>query len=178
MFVQMRQDVTLGNNKKINVEIFDTAGQERFRTITTAYYKASRAFLLVFDLGKRDSFKSIESWLAQIDKFAKREHVRFLIGNKCDSDRDISYDEAMDWAKENNCTYFEISAKTGKNIDALFAKVMDVRSRSLPFSPSKKKLHTHTHRMSMVLRRRNLRKAKNQRKTRANRVGVVSFNNK
>ena len=141
----MRQDVTLGNNKKINVEIFDTAGQERFRTITTAYYKASRAFLLVFDLGKRDSFKSIESWLAQIDKFAKREHVRFLIGNKCDSDRVISYDEAMDWAKENNCTYFEISAKTGKNIDALFAKVMDVRSRSLPFLPIKKKItHTYT----------------------------------
>ena len=133
MFVQMRQDVTLGNNKKINVEIFDTAGQKRFRTITTAYYKASRAFLLVFDLGKRDSFDAIEQWIVQIDKFAQRKHVRFLIGNKCDSDRVISYDEAMDWAKENNCEYFEISAKTGKNIDSLFAKVMDVRSLRSPF---------------------------------------------
>ena len=130
----MRQDVTLGNNKKINVEIFDTAGQKRFRTITTAYYKASRAFLLVFDLGKRDSFDAIEQWIVQIDKFAQRKHVRFLIGNKCDSDRVISYDEAMDWAKENNCEYFEISAKTGKNIDSLFAKVMDVRSKISTFS--------------------------------------------
>ena len=119
----------LGNNKQINVEIFDTAGQERFRTITTAYYKTSRAFLLVFDVGARDSFDHVKVWIDQIERFSHRKHVRFLIGNKIDSDRKVSYDEAMDYARENDCKYFEISAKTGKNIDELFKKVMDVRSK-------------------------------------------------
>ena len=138
----------MSGNKQINVEIFDTAGQERFRTITTAYYKTARAFLLVFDVGVRTSFEHVKIWIDQIERFSHKKHVRFLIGNKIDSDRQISYDEAMDYAHENNCKYFEISAKTGKNIDSFFKQVMDVRMGChvvLPQLKLSQRKRTHTH---------------------------------
>ena len=95
-------------NKKIfKIQIWDTAGQENFRSITRAYYKNSVCALVVYDITNRSSFKSI---------------FIILVGNKNDleNERQVSYEEGLEFAKNNNIVFFETSAKTGKNISELF----------------------------------------------------------
>lgn len=122
---QIRKRITVGK-RTLDIEIYDTAGQERFRTITTAYYKAARAFLMVYDIGDEESFNGIAQWIKQINLYANRKHSRFLIGNKLDTgSRVVEKERAEDFARENNCIFFETSAKTGSNVDAVFEKVVE-----------------------------------------------------
>lgn len=109
-----------------DLEIFDTAGQERFRTITTAYYKSSKAFLMVYDIGDAASFTDIYEWIKQIELYSNNKHVRVLIGNKLDNAaaREIPEEQAREFAKENKCHFFEVSAKTGENVEHLFDEVL------------------------------------------------------
>jgi len=122
---QMRKKIQVGK-KTLDIEIFDTAGQERFRTITTAYYKSARAFLMVYDIGDEETFLGIAEWIKQIDLYANRKHARILIGNKLDAGtRKVDRARAEDFARDHNCNFFEISAKTGENVDKLFEKVVE-----------------------------------------------------
>jgi len=113
-------------NTEYDLEIFDTAGQERFRTITTAYYKSSKAFLMVYDIGDADSFKDIHAWIKQIELYSNHKHVRVLIGNKLDNEaaRQVARADAEAFAKTNQCVFFEVSAKTGENVQETFAGVL------------------------------------------------------
>ena len=72
------------DGKKIKLQIWDTAGEERFRTITTSYYKGAHAILIVFDITEKDSFDHVKNWVEDIDKFAKQGVLRILVGNKFD----------------------------------------------------------------------------------------------
>ena len=66
------------------MQIWDTAGQERFKTITASYYKGAHGIILVYDITDRQSFKDIENWLAEIDKYGNENVVKLLVGNKSD----------------------------------------------------------------------------------------------
>ena len=70
----------------------DTAGQERFRTITQSYYRGADAILIVFDVSDKESFESCANWIQEIDK-ANFDCIKFLIGNKSDleKEREVSY---------------------------------------------------------------------------------------
>ena len=72
------------DGKKIKLQLLDTAGQERFRTITTAHYRNAMGILLVFDVTKEDSFKNINDWLRNIEKHTTGTINKLLLGNKCD----------------------------------------------------------------------------------------------
>jgi small GTP-binding protein len=72
------------DGKKIKLQLLDTAGQERFRTITTAHYRNAMGILLVFDVTKEDSFKNITDWLRNIEKHTTGTINKLLLGNKCD----------------------------------------------------------------------------------------------
>ena len=110
------------DNKKIKLQIWDTAGMEKFRTITTSYYKGAHAFLIVFDITMRDSFDHIVKWMADIDKFAKPGVLRILVGNKCDleNERVVDENEAKEIALKYGINYIETSAKETTNIETLF----------------------------------------------------------
>ena len=109
-------------NKRVKLQIWDTAGQERFRTITTSYYKGAQAIIIVYDVTERDSFEHVKNWMADIDKFAKENVMKVLVGNKCDLEqkRIISYDQGKELAKRYNIEFLETSAKDSLNIDELF----------------------------------------------------------
>ena len=108
--------------KKVKLQVWDTAGEERFRTITTSYYKGAQAIIVVFDITDRDSFEHVKNWMADVDKFAKEGVLRILCGNKCDLEhqRKISKEEGKELASKYGIQYIETSAKDTTNIEELF----------------------------------------------------------
>lgn len=72
--------------KKVKMQIWDTAGQERFRTITCNYYNNAHGILIVYDITDKESFNAVKEWIAEIDKYGKKNVVKILVGNKVDMD--------------------------------------------------------------------------------------------
>lgn len=102
----------------VNVKIFDTAGQERFRSLTKNHYKASDGMLLIYDVTKKSTFEGIRDWIEQIREKAPPNIQIVLIGNKIDDidNRVVTTEEGTQLAKEHNIDFFEVSAKEGINI--------------------------------------------------------------
>lgn len=88
----------------VRAQVWDTCGQERFRSISGLYFKAAVGALLVYDITNRDSFENVSKWMAQIKEKADPNIVMILIGNKSDlaEMRQVKMDEAMRFA-ETNC---------------------------------------------------------------------------
>ena len=110
------------NNKKYRLQIWDTAGQENYRSITRAYYKNSVCAILVYDITKRDSFEHISSWIEDCLAQSPKTVFMVLVGNKCDlnDQRQVSTEEGQNMAKDNNMIFYETSAKSGLNVDKIF----------------------------------------------------------
>lgn len=110
------------NNDKIKLQIWDTAGQETFRSISKLYYRNTICALLVFDITSNESFQTLESWYDDLKYNDNSDMLIILVGNKSDlsSQRVISYDEALKFANDHNMKYYETSAKTDQNIDEIF----------------------------------------------------------
>ena len=108
--------------KKIKLQIWDTAGQERFRTITSSYYRTAHAIAIVFDITRRQSYEHVKRWVEDINKYAKENTIKFLIGNKSDlaNEKQVSYEEARALASQMGMTYFHLSAKRNENINEFF----------------------------------------------------------
>jgi small GTP-binding protein len=103
---------------RIQLQLWDTAGQELFRSITRGYYRGSAGALLMFDLTSRATFLNIERWLQDLREIARPDLTTILIGNKADltEQREVPQDEARTYAETNHMAYFETSAKTGDNV--------------------------------------------------------------
>ena len=110
------------NDRDIRIQIWDTAGQETFRSITRAYYKNSVCACVVYDITNRNSFQNIKSWIEDCKKQSPKSVFLVLIGNKIDLEnkREVSYEEGSIYAQKNGMLFFETSAKTGKNIEEIF----------------------------------------------------------
>ena len=96
----------------IKLQMWDTAGQERFKAISVNYYRSAHAFIFVFDLTSKASFNNIDSWLNSAYSANKQHFNRnILIGNKSDlENREVSSEDAIEYAKLHNLLYFETSA--------------------------------------------------------------------
>jgi small GTP-binding protein len=113
--------VNVKNGKKITkVYLWDTAGQELYRTMIRYYYRNSKGIMLVYDVTNESSFNDIELWLEQIKENCNSddELVILLIGNKIDlvEQRVVTYERAVKLANRYNLLYFETSAKTGEKV--------------------------------------------------------------
>lgn len=106
----------------VKLQIWDTAGQESFRSITRSYYRGAAGALLVFDVTRRSTFDSVASWLQDAKDNSNMAMTVLLIGNKVDLDsqREVSRDEAEKFAKTHDLMYLETSAKTAFNVDEAF----------------------------------------------------------
>jgi small GTP-binding protein len=118
--VEFLTKIVQTDRHRIQLQLWDTAGQELFRSVTRGYYRGSAGALLVFDLTSRDSFENIGRWLQDIRDVARSDVVALLIGNKSDlaDQRVVTTEEASEFAKGHSMQYFETSAKTGANIAA------------------------------------------------------------
>ena len=119
--------IKLKNGKEISLQIWDTAGQDRFRAITKNYYKGAHGIVLIYDITNNQTFENVSKWVNQIHEEVSLNVVIFLAGNKLDLEekREISYEIGEKLAKELGCTFFEASAKTGVNIDEIFNELAE-----------------------------------------------------
>jgi len=121
-------------NKMIyRIQIWDTAGQENFRSIARAYYKNSVCACVVYDISNHTSFEDIQIWIDDCIKQTAKSVLLLLVGNKSDLDnkREVSYQEGEAFAKSHNMIFFEVSAKTGENIKDIFEKSVKQISKNI-----------------------------------------------
>ncbi|BES92148.1 unnamed protein product [Nesidiocoris tenuis] len=113
--------ITVGG-KEIKLQIWDTAGQEAFRSITRSYYRGAAGALLVYDITRRETFNHLTSWLEDARQHSNSEMVIILVGNKNDlmSRREVSTAEGEAFAKEHGIIFIETSAKTAANVEDAF----------------------------------------------------------
>lgn len=113
------------NDKSIKLQIWDTAGQESFRSITRSYYRGSIGALLVYDITKRQSFENLQKWLEEMKENAYSKMTTILIGNKVDleNERQVSFEEGQAFAKKHDLVFFETSAKSSHNVEKAFLAI-------------------------------------------------------
>ena len=117
------KDVLIGGdeNKKIKLKLIDTAGEEKYRSLSKTYYKNAEAVLFVFALNNEESFKEIINWLKTFKENSNAIEIpKYLIGNKIDLERVIDKEQIEECSQNNNLKYIETSAKDNQNIDDLF----------------------------------------------------------
>lgn len=107
------------DGKKVRIKIWDTAGQERFKSLTQAFSRNADGIILVFDVTNKESFFNLKFWLACINSNLGENNdlKKIIIGNKIDLESEVLKSEAQKFAEQNNCAYFETSAKENKGID-------------------------------------------------------------
>ena len=115
------------NNIDYLVQVWDTAGQENFRSVTRAYYKASAVAMVVYDISNEESFQHIQTWIKDCKDLAPKTVQLVLIGNKSDleEERAIQKERGEELARENNMLFFETSALNGKGIEEAFKRSIE-----------------------------------------------------
>jgi Ras-related protein Rab-2A len=114
------------DDRKVKLQVWDTAGQESFRSITRAYYRGSIAALMVFDLTCMSSFDALKHWLREVKSNSHNKIRVCLVGNKSDlkKDREVSPEFIQEFLSDNGIEhYFETSALSGDNSDQPFTEM-------------------------------------------------------
>mmetsp|Transcript_8532 Transcript_8532/g.14731 ORF Transcript_8532/g.14731 Transcript_8532/m.14731 type:complete len:201 (+) Transcript_8532:44-646(+) len=131
-------DVTIGvefgaytteiDGKHVKLQLWDTAGQESFRSITSSYYRGAHCALLVYDVTRRNTFEYLEGWLLETRQHSDPNIVIILVGNKVDLDhlRVVSTEEGKQFAEENELIFIETSAKTAYNVSKAFLESANI----------------------------------------------------
>ena len=126
-FDQRLKSIILKNGKSIKLQIWDTAGQDRFRTITKHYYKRMHGIILIYDVTDRRTFESIRNWVSIIREVATEKVTIYLVANKIDmkENRKVEREEGEKLAKELGLPFMEVSAKDGINVDEIFEDLVE-----------------------------------------------------
>ena len=115
------------DNQNYTLSIYDTAGQERYGTLTNQYINGLNGILLVYDITSRETFNKIDNWMERVKERLDINKVAIiLIGNKCDCEdnREVSSEEGKNLANNLNVKFFETSAATGHNIKEAFMELL------------------------------------------------------
>ena len=116
----------LPNGKNIKLKIFDTAGQERFKSMSLSHLKQIDGVLLIYDITNKESFDSVNKWMNDIRQHREKKLPIVLCGNKCDLEnkRIITKEMGKEKAEENDISFLETSCKDGINIDEAFLELV------------------------------------------------------
>jgi len=115
------------DNKDIQLNLWDTAGQEKFRAIGKHFYKDAYIIIMVYDISKKDTFEEIkEIWYPDVKQNGEKYGVLAVVGNKSDlyEEEEVSENEAKEFAKEIGAFFMLVSAKTGNNVNQLFEALL------------------------------------------------------
>ena len=123
-----QKKITLQNGKEARLKIFDTAGQERFKALSTNFIKKAEGIVLLYDISNKVSFEEISNWMETIKENGRDSVSVILVGNKCDlSDdkRQVSKNEGQERADKYNLQFFETSCREGINVNEVFDKLVE-----------------------------------------------------
>lgn len=114
-------------DRTIKVQIWDTAGQEKFRSITTAYYRGAKGIFVIYDVTNAKSFEHVSLWVKNISRWANAEVECMLLGNKCDreDDRQVLKKDGERISRTYNMPFAETSAKTDCNVEESFMQMLE-----------------------------------------------------
>ena len=104
--------------------IWDTAGEEKYRSFTGLYSQGACAAIIVFDVTDKTTFSSVDSWV-KVFQLSSSGSLIYIVGNKIDKEekRQVKYEDAYDWANQRGFKYNETSAKTGENVELIFKDI-------------------------------------------------------
>jgi Ras-related protein Rab-1A len=108
--------------KIVKLQIWDTGGQERFRAITSSFYRGGNGIIIVYDVSNEVSFSNIGRWVDEIERYTSKKLYKILVGNKCDlvDQRKISFDSGKELADSLKIDFIETSALNSENIEKVF----------------------------------------------------------
>ena len=122
-----QQNIILNNGVKMKLHIWDTSGQDRFRSMTNLYYRDAQVAILTYDVGKEETLDSLTYWLKELnDKVEIDNMILCLAGNKNDIDpskKRVPTQKGKEFAEANNMIFYETSAKTGAGVKELFQAI-------------------------------------------------------
>ncbi|KAI0272817.1 ras-domain-containing protein [Russula aff. rugulosa BPL654] len=127
-------EVQVVQGRKVKMSIWDTAGQDRFRTITASYYRGAQGVTLVYDVSNRESFEALPRWLEELENYVPPEVVKIVVGNKLDKEysRQVPTSEGAAFAARTGCLFVEASATTAEGVTEAFndvvARIIDTPS--------------------------------------------------
>ncbi|KAL7926504.1 secretion-related small GTPase [Trichoderma austrokoningii] len=126
------RDTSKTPQKHMKLSLWDTAGQETYKSVTRSYFRGASGALLVFDLSRKATFQHATDWLNDLRQIAEPDIVIVLVGNKADltqqedNKREVTREEAEEWARRNGILeYVETSAKSGENVEKAFMRVAE-----------------------------------------------------
>jgi len=148
--------IDLGNNKSIKFDIWDTAGQEKYRALAKIFYKNSNIIIFVYDITRQKTFDELEYWINEVQNNIENFHVKAIVGNKTDlfDFEQVDEEKARDYAKSKRSCFKLVSAKENPKDFSLFMEEM------LKFYIKKKKGKLKVNNTKVVLNRKNSNKKK------------------
>ena len=117
------QKIYQRKNQKVRLNIWDTAGQEKFRSLGRNFYKDAYIICIIYDITNKQSFKNVqEIWYPEIEKHGEKYKILAIVGNKCDlyEDEEVEEKDINSFAEKIGGKYFLVSAKNGNGIEEMF----------------------------------------------------------
>lgn len=111
------------DTKRCKLQVWDTAGQDRFKCVVSTFYRGAHGVMICFDITDLESFRNVDTWLEEVKRYCVLNTPIFLVGNKSDlqSKRMVPYSTIKEYVENKELTYIETSAKTNENIENCFA---------------------------------------------------------
>ena len=121
------KEIELCDGTKVKVQIWDTAGEERFKSLAMTYYRKAFGILLLFDVTKKSSFMACKNYLEEVRINSDKKCVIYLVGNKIDlvDERVITKEVAEEFAKSENIKYIETSAVKNMKVSEAFTSLLN-----------------------------------------------------
>jgi len=130
------------DQKTVKIQIWDTAGQEKFNAITTAYYRQARAAIVMYDVTRSNTFMNVRKWLKMIEDNGRSDIVVAIVGNKNDSpDKEVDQKRANLLRDEYGCYLFQSSAKGDDNVYSVFDTLARDVIKKMPRDTSNENLN-------------------------------------
>ena len=133
------------NELKLKLQIWDTCGQEMYRSLIQGFYRNTSLALIVYDVGSKKTFEGLDVWLKDMRQHTEPDLPIFLAGNKCDLEKNVPTEDAQNFSTSNRLKYFtECSAKTGANVKEIFFEAAKYLYKTYKEFASKNKIPTHS----------------------------------